>query len=71
VAEKKVRVHQRVGDSEVEVLVAGSDVEHLVRLSAQQDRCTCPWFSKHQGERGPCKHVLAARLLIDGDDSDT
>ena len=23
-------------------------------------RCTCAWFAKHRGERGPCKHVLAA-----------
>ncbi|WP_430867893.1 SWIM zinc finger family protein [Demequina aurantiaca] len=27
------------------------------------DRCTCPWFAKHRGERGPCKHVLAAGLV--------
>ncbi len=25
-------------------------------------RCTCPWFAKHQGERGDCKHVLAFEL---------
>lgn len=25
--------------------------------------CTCPWFAKHRGERGPCKHALAAELL--------
>ena len=26
--------------------------------------CTCPWFSKYQGQRGPCKHILAASLLL-------
>lgn len=26
------------------------------------DRCTCPWFAKYRGTRGPCKHVLAARI---------
>ncbi|GAB2862790.1 SWIM zinc finger domain-containing protein [Actinocorallia aurea] len=24
--------------------------------------CTCPWWADHRGGRGPCKHVLAARL---------
>ncbi len=41
----------------------GSDVPHFVRLSESGGRCSCPWFSKHQGARGPCKHVLAAQLL--------
>jgi hypothetical protein len=35
--------------------VDGSDVVHHVRLRADRDRCSCPWFSKLQGERGPCK----------------
>jgi hypothetical protein len=37
-----------------------------VRLSPSGVRCTCPWFSKHQGQRGPCKHVLAAQMFVDG-----
>lgn len=45
-----------------EYRVAGSDVHHFVRLLETGDRCSCPWFSKHQGSRGPCKHVLAAQL---------
>jgi hypothetical protein len=24
--------------------------------------CTCEWWSRYRGERGPCKHVLAAEL---------
>lgn len=51
----------------IELFVAGTDVEHRVRLSATGGKCTCPWFSKHQGERGPCKHVLAAQLYLDGE----
>ncbi|MGC5583792.1 SWIM zinc finger family protein [Ornithinimicrobium sp. W1665] len=27
--------------------------------------CTCLWWAKHSGSRGPCKHVLASRLLTD------
>ncbi len=25
--------------------------------------CTCPWYGKHHGDRGPCKHVLAVQLV--------
>lgn len=31
-------------------------------------RCTCPWWIKHRGGRGPCKHVLAVSLLLRGMD---
>lgn len=40
--------------------------EHRVRFAAagmQGDTCTCQWWAKHQGTRGPCKHVLAARIV--------
>ena len=40
--------------------VASGDAAHRVREVEGELRCTCPWFAKHQGERGPCKHVLAA-----------
>ena len=26
--------------------------------------CTCPWWMKHRGVRGPCKHVLAVCLVL-------
>ncbi len=45
--------------------VGGTGVLHVVRLRDGQDRCTCPWFSKYRGQRGPCKHVLAARLFAE------
>ncbi|MFG1680016.1 SWIM zinc finger family protein [Nonomuraea sp. NPDC049269] len=32
----------------------------LVRLA--EGSCTCPWWFDHAGSRGPCKHVLAARI---------
>jgi hypothetical protein len=25
--------------------------------------CTCPWWAKHRGGRGPCKHALAVTIL--------
>jgi hypothetical protein len=43
--------------------VLSGDVEYVVRLGPDGDRCTCPWFAKHRDSRGPCKHVLAARSV--------
>lgn len=31
-------------------------------VGASGDRCTCPWWAKYAGTRGPCKHVLAVRV---------
>lgn len=42
--------------------VNSGDVAYRVRVVDDETRCTCPWFAKHQGERGPCKHVLAFEL---------
>jgi len=49
----------------IEALVAGTGVEHRVRVSTDQARCTCPWFAKYRGTRGPCKHVLAVQILAE------
>ncbi|WP_411734476.1 SWIM zinc finger family protein [Paeniglutamicibacter sp.] len=27
------------------------------------DSCSCPWFATHRDGRGPCKHILAARIV--------
>ena len=43
--------------------VDGTGTVHRVRLGGDTEACTCPWFSKFQGQRGPCKHILAASLL--------
>jgi hypothetical protein len=43
-------------------LVRSGGTEHRVTFAAPHDICTCPWWGKHQGTRGPCKHVLAARM---------
>jgi hypothetical protein len=73
VAEAKVRITQRNGagdDLFAVAMVHGTEVEHIVRLASSGDKCTCPWFSKHQGERGACKHILAARIMLEGDEDD-
>jgi len=48
----------------VEARVAGSGVEHLVIIENNQARCTCQWYSKYQGSRGECKHVLAVKEMV-------
>lgn len=47
-----------------EARVEGTGVHHTVILEKDKERCTCEWFSKYQGERGPCKHVLAVKKLV-------
>jgi hypothetical protein len=43
--------------------VRSGDSGHVVRRTSEGDRCTCPWYAKHKGSRGPCKHVLAVDLV--------
>jgi len=40
--------------------VRSGEKAYAVRLDPP--RCSCPWWSKHPGDRGPCKHLLAAQL---------
>ncbi|MCD8043117.1 MAG: SWIM zinc finger domain-containing protein [Tannerellaceae bacterium] len=46
-----------------EARVEGSGVTHTVIFDPGRERCTCEWYSKYQGERGPCKHVLAVKKM--------
>uniref|UniRef100_UPI0019630F60 SWIM zinc finger family protein n=1 Tax=Nonomuraea lactucae TaxID=2249762 RepID=UPI0019630F60 len=32
------------------------------RVGIADGTCTCEWWFDHRGSRGPCKHVLAARI---------
>lgn len=43
--------------------VRSDDAVHRVTFADPFPRCTSPWFARHRGERGPCKHVLAATLV--------
>jgi hypothetical protein len=39
--------------------------DHAQRVRFAADgaaSCTCPWWAKYRGSRGPCKHVLAAGI---------
>ncbi|MGK5738078.1 SWIM zinc finger family protein [Micromonospora sp. URMC 103] len=46
--------------------VGKDDNAHLVRTDdTGQMSCTCFWWAKYRGGRGPCKHVLATRMVRD------
>jgi hypothetical protein len=47
-------------------IVRSGDVSYQVRHAAGAFSCTCPWWAKHRGERGPCKHALAFRMVRTG-----
>lgn len=36
--------------------------EHWATLDGADAMCTCRWYARYQGGRGPCSHILAARL---------
>jgi hypothetical protein len=65
-------VHPRLADARE--LVATGQVtltqggalsgDHRVTFAAGGDTCTCPWWGRHRGTRGPCKHVLAGRIVL-------
>jgi len=57
----QVIVHTR---SPAHASVGTGDSVHSVRLHQDEWRCTCPWHGKHQGQRGPCKHVLAVEGFL-------
>jgi hypothetical protein len=43
--------------------VRGKDGDYLVRRDPEGKwRCGCPWVGRHGTSRGPCKHILAARI---------
>jgi hypothetical protein len=61
--EGKVTITLRT-DTRVEATVGGDGVKHTVLLAGETEKCTCTWYSKHQGERGVCKHILATKKRL-------
>jgi hypothetical protein len=43
---------------DVAVVRSGEETYHV-----RESSCTCPWWGKHRGQRGPCKHVLAVSMV--------
>ncbi len=46
------------------LVVRGTRFDHVVRLGPTPT-CTCRWFADHGASRGPCAHVLAARVFAE------
>lgn len=45
--------------------VRGAEGAYLLRLDeGVAVSCTCPWWLKHHGERGPCRHALAVEMTL-------
>ncbi len=67
VAQGAVRIDTE-GESDVAAWVTGAGtVEYRIRSTADGWTCTCPWYGRHRGDRGPCKHVLAVQLAAADD----
>lgn len=64
-----VRIMRREGKL-VEAYAPGENGEHFVYFNGAKEKCTCPWFVRYGGERGPCRHVLAVRMKLDELDGD-
>ena len=66
---EKNKITKQESDSKDENIyhVPGTGITHRVRLQGSNNYCTCPWFSKYQGSRGMCKHILAAQLIQKGE----
>ncbi|UYZ83133.1 SWIM zinc finger domain-containing protein [Entomomonas sp. E2T0] len=43
--------------------VRHNELSYRVTIDQSAERCTCLWYSKYQGKRGVCKHVLAVKML--------
>lgn len=44
--------------------VVVDDHRHLVRFHEGRGTCTCVWYARYRGGRGPCKHVLAVAMVL-------
>lgn len=56
-----------------EFQVEGSGVMHRVTIKSAEETkftCTCPWYNKHGLQRGPCKHILAAQIVLEESETD-
>lgn len=62
-AARELLAQQAVTLQGAQAEVRSGDTLYTLRRLHGAWRCTCPWFAKHQGERGPCKHVLAAEAI--------
>ena len=63
----KIRISKQTPTTAV-CEVDGSGVKHRVTIRSGSPttlKCTCPWYNKHGIRRGPCKHILAAQIILE------
>lgn len=66
-----VRIEQSDSSGAIAWVEGVGGVEYRVRSAGDAWTCTCPWYGRHRGDRGPCKHVLAVQLVgTASDDAD-
>ncbi|WP_225839179.1 SWIM zinc finger family protein [Streptomyces sp. NK08204] len=53
-------------DGSLATVTAEDGHEHRVRDEAGVLTCSCLWWAKYRGGRGPCKHALAVRMVRRG-----
>ncbi|MFD8817431.1 SWIM zinc finger domain-containing protein [Streptomyces sp. NPDC059627] len=53
-------------DGELGTVTAEDGHVHRVRDAAGVLSCSCLWWAKYRGGRGPCKHALAVRMVRRG-----
>lgn len=58
--ENKVHISLK-NDNRIEANVDSDGIQHYIVINGDQQKCTCTWYSKNQGERGACKHILAVK----------
>jgi len=54
----------------VQARVTSGAAEYAVKLGESPPSCTCAWFARHGGSRGPCKHVLAVQTAAHPGDTE-
>jgi hypothetical protein len=57
-----VKIAGNSSENSITANVRGESSEYLVQIKENSFRCTCDWHVKHEGQRGPCSHVLAVEL---------
>jgi hypothetical protein len=53
-------------DGAVATVTAEDGHVHRVRDASGALSCSCPWWARYRGGRGPCKHALAVRMVRRG-----
>ncbi len=46
---------------------SGEETYDVAVVDGAPATCTCPWWAKYRGGRGPCKHALAVSMVLTGD----